>query len=381
MQGVIERRRAYLHLMRRFTLEKGSFTVQDILQEAGVPRSTVQDWIARLTLEGCVVLREPPRGRVPAQYAAASAMPRTACRRIFTSVDGDLVEIVHECLSSACAGFCGHHHAQGCGGEGIAVIRDGTLLREYFRLGERDIRVGLYPDPAVAVTGVYHEGDEIIQRIRSVGGPSFSLTGMMSLARGVLGVEVIRDGECTEGRIRTRALTHLTIGIDNTDTRDDGATFALAIALLEHLGALPGVFPIAHQVAMLCQSVPGKTAGNSCSAIEIAAEPGIIPEITAETVRFIADESSSDEWGIALRCGLWIPAALRWYGWKARSDIVTLSEAVGCASGAGVLLAGREGRIGALAAVALSGIDASFLLDPYKNGISLISDPRIRYPV
>ena len=283
--------------MRRLTLKKGFFTVQEIQQEAGVPRSTAQDWILRLHEEGCVIIREPPHGRVPAQYAAKSALPRTACRRIFTAIDGDIVEIVHECLSSACAAFCGHHHALG-GGEGIEVIRDGTLLREFVSLGEHDTIVGLPPYPAVAITGISCEGDQIIQKISSVGGPAFSLTGMMELARGVLGVEILKTGICTEGLIRTRALRHLTIGIDNTDLRDDGATFALAIALLEHLGGFPGVFfPISHQVMMLFPGVKEKTAGNSCSAIELAVEPDMIDQIISESLRFVSDESASPEWG------------------------------------------------------------------------------------
>jgi hypothetical protein len=352
--------------MRQLTLEKGFFTVHEVQLEAGVPRSTVQDWILRLSDEGCVVLLEPPRGRVPAQYAAASALPRTACRRIFTAVDGDLVEIVHECLSSACAAFCGYHHAIGASGR-ITVARDGNLLREYLPLGEHDIEVGLYPDPAVAIIGVYHDNGEIIQRIRSVGGPSFSLTGMMGRARGVLGIEVVRKGSCTEGWIRTKALTHLTVGIDNTDSPDEGATFALAIALLEHLGGFPGVYPICHQVVMLYPGIEQKTAGNSCSAIELAVDPDVIDQISAEVVRFVGDESVSSLWGVAIRSGLHIPAKLREYGFSSRRGVVSMTEARTVAAHTSVVLSGRDGIIGALAAVALTGLPVSIQLDPRRD--------------
>lgn len=366
MQGVIERRRAYLQLMRRLTLEKGFFTVQEIQKEAGVPRSTAQDWILRLSDEGCVVLREPPRGRAPAQYAATSALPRTACRRIFTAIDGDIVEIIHECLSSACAAFCGHHHALG-GENRMSVLRDGTLLREFIRLGEHKAVVGLYPHPAVAITGVYLDGDQIIQKIRSVGGPAFSLTGMMGLARGVLGVEIIRDGACTEGLIRTQALKHLTIGLDNTDSDEGGATFALAIALLEHLGGFPGVFPISHLVAMLFPGVQEKTAGNSCSAIELAVKPEMVDQIASESIRFVGDESASPSWGVAIRSGLLIPDELRFFGLASRREVVTRSMAQQIASHSSVMLTGGDGVIGALAAVSLAGLPVHVLLDPSRD--------------
>ena len=366
MQGVIERRRAYLQLMRRLTLEKGFFTVQEIQQEAGVPRSTAQDWILRLSEEGCVVLLQPPRGRTPAQYAATSALPRSACKRIFTSVDGDLVEIVHECMSSACAGFCGYHHQLG-GGKRMTVVRDGTLLREFIHLGECEAVVGLYPHSAVAVTGVYLENDQILQRIRSVGGPAFSLSGMMGLARGVLDVEILKDGPCTEGIIRTKALLHLTIGIDNTDSEGGGATFALAIALLQHLAGFSGVFPITHHVMMLFPGVYEKTAGNSCSAIELAVEPGMVEQIISETVRFVSDESVSPTWGVAVRSGLRISDALKAFGLSVRREIVSCMAARSIAESSSVILTGGDGVIGALAAVALVGLPAHLLLDPGRD--------------
>ena len=369
MQGVIERRRTYLLLMRRLTLEKGFFTVQEIQRDAGVPRSTAQDWILRLSSEGCVVLRESPRGRIPAQYAAVSALPRTACRRIFTAVDSDVIEIVHECLSSSCAAFCGHHHTLG-GDTGVTVTRDGTLLREFVRLGDHPVRVGLYPDPAVAVTGVYRDGDHIIQKIRSVGGPAFSLTGMMGRARGVLGIEIVRDGSCTEGWIRTKAMTHLTVGIDNTDSPEDGATFALAIALLEHLCGFPGVFPICHNVVMLYPDVPEKTAGNSSSAIELAVEPEIIDQMMAEIVRFVSDESVSSAWGVAVKTGFLESDLLLRFGQKTRTELVTLSESREIAALSGIMVSGGEGVIGALAAVSLSRFPASILLDPKRDLLS-----------
>ncbi|PWR69954.1 sugar-specific transcriptional regulator TrmB [Methanospirillum lacunae] len=370
MQGVIERRRTYLQLMRRLTLEKGFFTVQEIQQETGVPRSTVQDWVLRLSEEGCVVVLQPPRGRTPAQYAATSALPKSACKRIFTSVDGDLVEIVHECMSSACAGFCGYHHELGSKNR-ISIVRDGTLLREFIHLGENEATVGLYPHSAVAVTGVYLENDQVIQRIKSVGGPAFSLSGMMGLARGVLGVETSKDGSCTKGIIRTKALSHLTIGIDDTDSQGGGATFALAIALLQHLGGFSGVFPITHHVMMLFPDVRRKTAGNSCSAIELAVDSGMVEQILSETIRFVSDESVSPSWGVAIRSGLKINDKLRLFGLTARREVVSYSTAKSIAESFSVMLSGGEGIIGALAAVALVGLPAELLLDPGRDPTSL----------
>jgi len=352
MQGVIERRRSYLKLMRRLTLRKGWFTVDDLSQSADVPRSTARDWIGRLSQEGCVTVLEQPHGRAPTRYAAVSALPRSACLKIFTAVDGQVVEIVHECLSSACAAFCARHHTHTH--PAIHTIREGTVLREFIRMGRYDIKVGLWPCPSVAITGIWQEGDDIVQQICSFGGPAYSLTDMMGRADGVISVDTTRCLNSTEGLIRTKALIHLIIGIDNTDRADEGATFALAIALLDYLSEISGTYPISHHIAMLWQDLPGKTAGNSCSAIELAVIPEKADLIQKAAVRFVSDESISDEWGIAIFTGFLVPDPVKKFGSVTRIRYVSVDEARLCANGSDIYIAGGQGIIGALAAIGLS---------------------------
>lgn len=366
MSRVIERRRELLAVMRRLTLEQGHFTVPEVMELCMLPRSTVQDWVTRLLEEGCIVLQEERRGRHPAIYAAASALPASACRRIFTTVDGDLVECYHECLSSGCAAFCAYHHAL-AGGSLVHVQRDGTLLRECGVISEHDdVEIGLAPLPAVGVVGIRREGDEIVQQIRCVGGPAYSLTDQMAEAEGVCGVEARRSGGVIEGEVRTRALVLLGIGVDDTDAAPGGgATFALALALLQHLSTIKGVIPISHRVAMLKPDIPERTAGNSCSYIELAVDPGKVEEVTGRAVRFVSSEALSPEWGIAVREGFRHLPELRDFGVRAREERVTQEEAWDLASKSGILLKGGRGVVGALAAVALRGVPIGVLLDPF----------------
>lgn len=366
MSRVLERRKEYLRLMRQVMLEKGYFTVTDIARATDTPRSTVQDWVNRLMEEGCVVLTEEQRGRHAARYAARSAMPESSCRRVFTTLDGDQVEIYHECMSGGCAAFCEFHHAR-AGGTLHSVRRDGTLLRERAFIGRRDVTVGLDPEPAVGVAGVSHDGDYIHQYIRCIGGPAYSLTDMLSLAEGVCGVMVHREGLVVEGEVTTRALAYVAIGIDDTDTDTEGATFALALALLQHLAKLDGVMPIGHRVVMLNPRIEGLTAGNSCSYIEVAVVPDLVPRIEEAAVRFVTDEAASPEWGIAVRQGFRVPRDLRAYGKSARESVVTRDAAEATARRFGAHLYGGRGVIGALAAVALIGLPHDVLLDPHQD--------------
>ncbi len=366
MSRVLERRKNYLRLMRQMTLERGFFTVADIAEAFDTPRSTIQDWVNRLIEEGCVLLTEEQRGRHAARYAASSVVPESACRRVFTTVDGDEVEIYHECMSGGCAAFCEFHHAR-AGGALQSVRRDGTLLRERAVLGRRDVAVGLDPAPAVGIAGVFREGGYIHQHIRCIGGPAYSLTDMMSFAEGVCDVIVRRDGSVVEGEVITRALAYVAIGIDDTDTATGGATFALALALLQHLAKLDGVMPIGHRVAMLNPRLEDRTAGNSCSYIELAVEPAMVSRVEESAVRFVADEAVSAEWGIAVRQGFFVPDDLRAYGRMAREAVLTRETATTTASRFCAHLHGGRGVIGALAAIALIGLPHDLLLDPGRD--------------
>jgi TiaS FLD domain len=366
MPGVLERRREYLRLMRQFTLDNGFFTITDIQQATALPRSTAQDWVNRLLGEGCVLLRDAKKGRNAAHYVAISAMPSSTCRRIFTTIDGENVEIYHDCMSGACAAFCGYHHAL-AGGVLISVQRDGTLLRECARTGSTTVPVGLSPLPAVGVTGIEQIGDTVVQHIRCIGGPAYSLSDMMARAEGVMQVKTRHDGPIVEGEVRTKALVHVTIGLDDTDSKEGGATFALALALLSHVTRIKGVLPISHHVAMLYPDVFLKTAGNSSSFIEVAVAPESCADLETKTLRFVAGESLSREWGVAIRSGLTIPEGLREYGRQVRNQVITRAVAEATAERFGITLYGGNGVIGALGAVALAGLPHEVLLDPARD--------------
>jgi tRNA(Ile2) C34 agmatinyltransferase TiaS len=190
---------------------------------------------------------------------------------------------------------------------------------------------------------------------------------MMARAEGVLEVKTRHAGEIVEGYVRTQGLMHVTIGIDDTDSKEGGATFALALALLSQVSRISGVLPISHHVAMLNQDVSGKTAGNSSSFIEVAVDSGSYSDLEEKTLRFIADESFSREWGIAIRPGLKIPEGLREYGRLVREQVISRGVAEATAERFGITLHGGNGVIGALGAVALAGLPHEILLDPNRE--------------
>ncbi len=262
--------------------------------------------------------------------------------------------------------FCGYHHTR-AGGVVTAVKRDGTLLRECARIGDALVSIGLPPHSAVGISGVSHIGDHIVQHIRCIGGPAYSLTDMMSRAEGVIQVELSQAGGIVEGNVWTQALTHLTIGVDDTDSKAGGATFALALALLTQISAGRTVLPISHHVVMLNEKLVNKTTGNSASYIEVAVHPSRIEWVVAKSREFVENETLSPEWGLAFLKGMTIPSDLREYGRKVREDVVDRAVAEVVAQRSGAMLFGGNGVIGALGAVALARLPHEIQLDPART--------------
>lgn len=361
--GVLGRRGQFLQAMRQMTFEAGHFTTAELAEAASVPRSTAQDWINRLLREGCIFVREEKHGRNPARYASRSAMPSTTCRRIFTTVDGDDVEIFHECFSSGCAGFCEFHHRK-AGGAALSVVRDGMILRERTRFGTAAAAPDLVR-AAVGLAGVRREGDCVVQTIRSVyGGPAYSLSSMMGQAKGVCGVRVSSADGVVTGEVRTRALVHVTVGVDDTDRNGcGGATFALSQALMKYLTESGEVIGIRHQVAVLSQEIEERTAGNSCSFLELAVEPAAVAGLAAKISRFVEEESVSANWGVAIAQGLHVSLELLRLAARVRCERVSREEVLATAAACGIATFGGRGVIGAVAAVALRTQPQEVLLD------------------
>jgi DNA-binding IclR family transcriptional regulator len=101
MLKLLEKRRELIDIIEEITSDKGYFDVQDLVSRTGLPRSTLQDWINRFVDEGCVEVLEERAGRRRARYARrrTRSLPTSACKRIFTTADGETAEIFHECRS------------------------------------------------------------------------------------------------------------------------------------------------------------------------------------------------------------------------------------------------------------------------------------------
>ena len=122
---------------------------------------------------------------------------------------------------------------------------------------------------------------------------------------------------------------------------------------MKYLTESGDVIPIRHQVASLFQDIEEMTAGNSCSFLEVAVTPEAFPNLLAKVCRFVEDESVSEEWGVAIHRGIFVPKEMKNLAAEIRRGRVSLDYVKETAETCGVQIFGGRGIIGACAAVSL----------------------------
>ncbi len=359
----LEKRKELLDLIKKITQDKGYFDVYELSEATGMPRSTIQDWINRFVDDGCVSVLEECAGRKRAKYAMkrVRSLPASACKRIFTTVDGDMVEIFHECRSEGCIAFCEYMYAIG----NPLVRKNGLILRQRVKAGP----VASAPNVSLDLEKVTVSNGLVYQHIRTFGGPAYSLTEMMESADGVLDIKYAKKGDHVEGIVVTEALTHMAIGVDDTDDPGSGATFALTLSLLDMLSSIEGVRRISHNVGFLYPDVPVKTAGNAVSYIELAVKNELVESLIQSAAEYLRSQTSSPDTGMAVKLGLKSCPELLNFARRAREGIVTLEEALAAAKKSRVRtyeITGKRGIIGAVASLGMIGCPPENLMDVTK---------------
>jgi tRNA(Ile2) C34 agmatinyltransferase TiaS len=158
------------------------------------------------------------------------------------------------------------------------------------------------------------------------------------------------------------------IGMDDTDNHESRGTGRLARDLAEHLTVDFPVLGVTRHQLLVDPRVP-YTSHNSSAALCLEGDSGTDLKALFERVKafMLADFIDGSDPGL---CVAWAPsaAALRSFGEKAKTELVTQNEARALAEAQQVLLEGlggtQDGVIGALAAIGLaaSGEDGRYLL-------------------
>ena len=281
------------------------------------------------------------------------------CQGFFTMVDEEhgVAQIIEKCV------------AQGPGEWDIVnrrrtkgVITDirmkSNMLVMDTVIGERELSFG----PVTTDVGgqglqaLKVEGDEVRTTWYGIAGASVGIGACIPQCRDVIRTEypddfMIGGAHRAHVDIITPKLVRVVIGIDDTDTKEKGASWVTSLKLGTTCPI--GRF-IEHKIIQLNPKVPNKTTNCCSTAVSFAVREEEIPALIEYAVDFVRKESYSEDSVITVYQGLHVPEALRDFGWSCKSVLYTPEDAMRVAEENGVQIisvTGTKGVIGAVAAI------------------------------
>lgn len=264
------------------------------------------------------------------------------------SEDGDRVELVEfpQCFGGAF--WAQHHYSQRSNVISSKVY--GDSVRYLLEVGECDEPLeGSYR--AAGIERVELKEHEVEITYVGLGGGGIGATVCRALADGVRRYQLSPSGgsRLAQGTIVLPARRRVLIGVDDTDTKERGATWTLVHNIAKHVCSKEVVY-LSHTIVQLFP-VPEKTQNCTATVVELGCTEDAIQHTISSFERLLIRHSLSEEVGMAVWVGFGCDF-LREYSARARSHRVSWDEALQTAHEHGVL-APIEGRgfIGALAAL------------------------------
>jgi methanogenesis imperfect marker protein 11 len=238
---------------------------------------------------------------------------------------------------------------------------DGTTMTIHARLGNYPVNFGSAARDigGQALEAVEVRGDEVITTWAGIAGAGVGVAACLPQAPGVLRAEYPSEDDLKVGGARTNHVRIISpryekicIGIDDTDTKAEGATWVMALKCVENC-RMEGVEFLNMRLVQLNPAVPNKTTNCVGSALNFAVRPGRIPRLLEAVKSFVDKNTFSKETGIACYHGIsdFAGAAV---ARMVKTEIMTREQAEREAEALGIEFLdqnGGKGRIGALGAV------------------------------
>lgn len=277
-------------------------------------------------------------------------------KKILTMVDDDMVELVeyHPCIGGSHWMVYQYKRSSDLV-EGAE--RDGNKHTYLVKVGKTDLNL----KPSFSAAGIEEvsvEGDEVKVTHAGLAGAGVGAAMCRGMAEGVKRVELYDIGGGSKvGRaaVVTPKLQKVVIGIDDTDTKEKGATWTLANNIGVELSKM-GFEYINHVIVQLYPHNPNKTQNCVAIALVFAVKPGERDKLIEEARKLFKEHTLSQKTSMAILDGIKIPEKLREYAIATKKSMMTLEEAEKTAKELGIELievTGNHGKIGALAALGL----------------------------
>ncbi|WP_405305661.1 methanogenesis marker protein 11 [Methanobrevibacter sp.] len=276
--------------------------------------------------------------------------------KVLTMVDGDKVELVeyHPCIS-------GSHwllHQYRNNSELIdSAYRDGNKHVYKCHVGKAplDLKASFN---AAGIDEIIVDGDEVKVTHAGLAGAGVGAGMCRGMGEGVKYVELIQVGggsKAGKATVVTPKLEKVVIGVDDTDTKDAGATWTMAHNLGVELAGM-GFEYLDHIIVQLYPHNPHKTQNCVSIALTFAVESDKKQDLIDNVIKILKRDTLSDKTAIAILEGLDIPEKLREYSIATKSGMMDVETAESVAEELNIPLiavTGEQGKVGALAALGL----------------------------
>ncbi len=285
---------------------------------------------------------------------------RMFCKRFITMVDekSGKVQFVETCSSVGPAEWDAVNRRRS-GGVIRSVKLKSTMLITDAIIGEEELKFGPVSQQlgSMGIKSIKIEGDEVRSSWYGMAGASVGIGACMPACPDVLRTEYPDDFKMGGAHIAhvdiiTPKMVRVIIGIDDTDTKEKGATWVTGLKLGTQCPI--GKF-IEHKIVQLNPDAPNKTTNCCGTAISFAVKESDIPALIEYAVDFIKKESYSEDAIMTVFQGLQIPKELEDFGWSCKSVLYKPEDAIKVAEDNGVqiisLFGKNKGVIGAVAAV------------------------------
>jgi methanogenesis imperfect marker protein 11 len=281
------------------------------------------------------------------------------CKGYLTMVDEDngIAQIVEKCIARG-PGEWDLVNRRRSGGVIKDIRMEGQTLIMDAEIGEKDLRFGPVSTDVggQGLSALKVEGDRVRSTWYGIAGATVGIGACIAQCSDVIETVYPDDfkiggAHATHVDIITHKMVRVIIGIDDTDTKEKGASWVTALKLGTTCPI--GVF-IDHKIIQLNPKVPNKTTNCCSTAVSFAVKEQDIPALVEYCRDFVKKESFSNGSTITVFKGLRIPAGLEKFGWDAKSILFTIEDAVKVAEENGVQIisvTGTDGTIGAVAAI------------------------------
>lgn len=281
------------------------------------------------------------------------------CKGIYTMVDekNGVATIIEECIAKGPVEWDAVNRRR-AGGALTDIKVEGTTLIMNAIIGEREVKFG----PASKELGgqglkaVRIDGDRVITTWVGLAGASVGIGACLPQGPGTIEATYPEDAKIggahrVEVSITTPKLVRVIFAVDDTDTKEKGASWVLMLRMAREC---PVGHYLEHKIIQLNPNVPEKTTNCVSVGVSFAVAEKDIPALTDHVLRFVKDNTFSDNTTLAIFQGLKIPAEVEDYGHRAKREIFRIEDARKVADRNGVTIievTGKRGTIGAVAGI------------------------------